>query len=484
MLKGKAVERSEPFERIFNPRTIALVGASDDPKKMGNWCLTSLLESGFSGAVYPINPKRREILGTKTYPSLDHLPEGIDLVIVMVHASAVAGVLAKSADKGAAGAVIISSGFGEVDDPSGSHLQKEIARVAQEKGIRLIGPNTFGMIHTHARLNASFSPALNQVKKGVISMLGQSGGVCHLFMYSAIHEGVGLNKVVGLGNRCDVDFVDLVGYLDRDPLTRALALYMEGLEDPGPLLEKARSVAANTPIVAMKGGRTEAIQKASVAHTGAMTGRYPLYYASFSQFGMVPAEDPLELLDVARALAFLPPPRGDRVAILSGQAGPGILMTDQVIEKGLSLARFEKETLEKLKVPTRNQVIRTNPVDLGFAFTRELFLEAVRTVLHDPNVDAVVIFLADPSDAFKAFFDKDLAQVAQEEEKPLLVTYFTGEQAVSRKVREEMDGKGLLFYPHPSRAVNALAGLVKYARVLKESYPQSRRKAKDGKEMD
>ncbi|NNG06520.1 MAG: acetyl-CoA synthetase, partial [Desulfobacteraceae bacterium] len=378
---------SDSFERIFNPRTVAIVGASEDPKKMGGWCMSSFIQGRYPGKVFPINPKSREIRGIKTYTSLNEVPEQIDLAIVVVPSSAVASVLVQCAERGAKGAVIISAGFREMDDPSGQLLQKEIASLAQEKGIRLIGPNTFGMIHTHAHLNASFSPALNLLRKGSISMIGQSGGVCHLFMYTAIHEGIGLNKVVGLGNRSDVDFSDLVEYLDQDPETHSIALYIEGIEEPSSLLKSAKSIVSRKPIVALKGGKSEAIAKASIAHTGAMTGRHALYQASFSQFGIVAVDDPIELLDVARALATLPPPKGDRVAVLSGQAGPGILMTDLCIEKGLSLAEFERETLEELKGPTRDLVIRTNPVDLGFAFTREIFQYAVTTVLLYNNVD-------------------------------------------------------------------------------------------------
>lgn len=444
------------------------MGASEDPRKMGGWCMSSFIHGRYPGKLFPINPRCREIRGIKTYASLSDVPEKIDLAIVVVPSSAVAPVLVECADRGAKGAVIISAGFREMDDPTGQLLQREIASLAQEKGIRLIGPNTFGIIHTHACLNASFSPALNFLRKGNISMIGQSGGVCHLFMYTAIHEGIGLNKVVGLGNRSDVDFSDLVGYLGQDPNTRSIALYVEGIEEPSALLKTAKSVVKKTPIVALKGGKSEAIEKASIAHTGAMTGRHALYQASFSQFGIVAVDDPIELLDVAKAFAALTPPKGDRVAVLSGQAGPGILMTDLCVEKGLKLAKFDMETLEKLKVPTRNQFIRTNPVDLGFAITRELFEEAVTTVLKDPNVDAMALFLADPADTFKTFFSGHLAELAQRLEKPIVISYLTGEQGVSRKVEEEMDGKGILFYPQPLRAVNALAGLVQYGKIRRE----------------
>ncbi len=466
--KVEAMDRSKGLDTIFNPRSVAIVGATENPTKMGNWCVNSLLDIGYQGKIFPINPKRKHILGIKAYASPKDIPERIDLAIVVVQAIRVPQVLTECAEKGAKGAVIISSGFREKDDPGGPLLEKEVIKIAHNKGIRIIGPNTFGMVHTHARLNASFSAALCNLKKGHISMIGQSGGVSHLFMFSAIHDGVGLNKVVGVGNRADVDFAELVDYLDHDPGTSSIALYIEGLEDPGPLLEKVKSVFTRKPIVALKGGKTEAIKKASMAHTGAMAGNYDLYQASFYQSGMIAVQDPVELLDVARALSTFDPPRGDRIAVLSIQAGPGILMTDLCIEKGLSLAQFERKTIELLQIPWPNMTIRTNPVDLGFALTPEPFQAAIKAVLLDPNVDAILLGLIDPSNILAAFFSEELTERIQNQGKPVVVSYVSGQQEEAKRVWEDLERKGILCYPLPYRAVNALAGLVQYGRVLME----------------
>jgi len=462
------MDKANGLEKIFNPRAVAIVGATDNPSKQGNWCVQSMMDMGYPGKIFLINQNRKDILGIKAHGSLAEIKEQIDLAVVVVPAPVVPSVLAECAEKGAKGAVVVSSGFREMADPDGPRLEKEVKKIVREKKIRVIGPNTFGLIHTKARVNATFSPTLSNLKPGSISMAGQSGGVCHLFMYAAIHDEVGLNKVMGLGNRCDMDFVDAVDYFGNDPETRAIALYIEGLEDPRPLLERTKSIHTRKPIVALKGGKTEAIKKLSIAHTGAMAGRYGLYEASFRQSGIVAVNDPVELLDVAKALATLDPPKGDRVAVLSIQAGPGILMTDLCIEKGLPLARFERETLERLEANKRNLTLRVNPVDLGHALTPEPFQEAVETVLRDPNVDALVCGIIDPDEVFKDFLSDHLMELAQRKGKPMVFSYMVGGRKEAKRHWDELETRGFLNYPNSLRAVNALAGLVRYGRMLRD----------------
>ncbi len=472
---GKAVmSRDQTLETIFNPRALAVVGATQNPSKMGNWCVRSLIDIGFPGKVFPINPNSTEILGIKAYPSLKDVPERIDLAVIVVPSHLVPPALVDCAEMGAKGAVIITSGFREVEDPSGEALQLELSTIARAKGIRVIGPNTFGMVHTHARLNASFTPPLCLLKKGGISLVGQSGGVSHLSMFTAIQDGVGLNKVVGLGNRCDLDFPELVDYLGADPGTRAIALYVEGLEEAGPLLRRAREVARRKPVVVLKGGKSQAIRKASIAHTGAMAGRYEVYQAGFRQAGMVVVEDPVELLDVAKGLALLGPPRGNRVAVMSIQAGPAILMTDICLEQGLALASFQRDTLVRLEALSRRMTIMTNPVDLGFAITPPLFQEAVEAVLLDPNVDALLINAIDPSDVFRDYLSHRLLELARQEGKPMVVSYIPARTEQARPVQEALEGDAVVFYPQPARAVRALAGMVRYSRILGETCAEAK----------
>ena len=306
---------SGKLDRVFNPRSVAIVGASDNRFKMGARCVESLIDIGFEGKVYPINSKLDSIFNLKTYPSLLDVPGDVDLVIIVVPAQYVPDALKDSAQKNAAGAVIITAGFTEIEDESGALLQAEISRIANEAGIKIIGPNTFGMVNLAGKLNASFTPTFSHLKHGAISMLGQSGGACHLVAFQAIDDNVGLNKLVGLGNRCNVGFPELVDYLGDDDGTSIIILYLEGIEEPRPLMEAARKLAPHKPIVGLKVGESEAALRAVQSHTGSLSGRHDLYYAAFEQAGIVPAQDTVELLDIAKILNTTKPPQGNRVAL-------------------------------------------------------------------------------------------------------------------------------------------------------------------------
>jgi acetyltransferase len=223
------------LDRAFQPKSVAIVGASENPFKMGHRCVASLVDIGFEGSVYPINANADSICGFKTYPSLLDVPGDVDLVVIVVPAQYVPDTLRAAEKKHAAGAVIITAGFTEIEDASGTTLQAEITRIANDAGIVIVGPNTFGMVNTSAKLNASFTPTFSHLKPGTISMLGQSGGVCHLVAFQAIDEDVGLNKVIGLGNRCNLGFPELIEYLDGDEGTNTIILYVEGIRSRAPL---------------------------------------------------------------------------------------------------------------------------------------------------------------------------------------------------------------------------------------------------------
>jgi acyl-CoA synthetase (NDP forming) len=202
----------DPFYFLFNPRSVAVIGASSNPMKMGHQCLLSLRESSFAGPIYPIHPQEKEILGMPTYPDLRHVPGDVDLAILVVPASEALAALSACQEKNVRGAVIITAGFREIESPTGTALQAEMAAVANQTGIKIIGPNTFGMANLHAGLNASFTPIFSHLRPGPISVISQSGGVAHLLGYQALEEGIGLGKLIGLGNRCNVEFADLLPY--------------------------------------------------------------------------------------------------------------------------------------------------------------------------------------------------------------------------------------------------------------------------------
>jgi len=459
---------ADTLDRVFHPKSVAIVGASDNPFKMGCRCVESLVDIGFEGRIYPINNKVDSILGLKTYPTLPDVPGDVDLVIIVVPAQYVPDTLKACARKNVAGAVIITAGFAEIEDEKGTALQAEITGIANEAGIKIIGPNTFGMVNMAVKLNASFTPTFSHLSSGAISMLGQSGGVCHLVAFQAIDENVGMNKVVGLGNRCNLGFPELIDYLADDEETRTVIVYLEGIEEPRPLMEAAKRLAPRKPIVGLKVGKSEAASRAVQSHTGSLSGRHDLYYAAFEQAGIVPTGDTVELLDVAKILDITGPPAGNRVAVMSFQAGPGIMLTDLCVSHGLEMAELSPKTVSKLKRLWPDLTIRSNPVDLAFLSDMSAFGEAARCVLEDDNVDSVIVFYLDVLSLFTAILSEQLIPLAKEFTKPIVVCSNSPVKLFTEESRVGLDRfqeNGIAVYPMPGRAVRALKGLVRRGEI-------------------
>ena len=461
---------NEAFNSLFYPRSVAVIGASGNRLKMGHQCLLSLQGSGFSGPVYAIHPQEREILGIPAYPNLDQVPGEVDLAILAVPAHEAIQALQGCRKKGVRGAVVITAGFREIEDRQGKRLQDEMAKVANEGGIKIIGPNTFGMVNVHARLNASFTPIFSRLKPGPITVVSQSGGVSHLIAYQALDEGVGLGKVVGLGNRCNVEFSDLLPFLAGDPETGCIILFIEGLDDPRALFTAARKVAFQKPIVAMKAGRYAASLEAARSHTGSLAGRYEIYESSLKQAGTIVVREIRELLDVAKILTILQPSSGRNVAVMSFQAGPGILLTDEVIRNGLKMATFSKQAQEGLDGLLPPLTIRTNPVDMAFARNEETFEKTVHLILSDKHVDVLVVFLLYHPFMTPGRIKSPLLRQKQQSNKPILLCANSPRGLIEDEI-EELEANGVPVYNLPDRTIQALRGLIQYGEILKRKKP-------------
>ncbi|MBI5968618.1 MAG: CoA-binding protein [Deltaproteobacteria bacterium] len=457
----------EAFHFLFNPRSVAVVGASENPLKMGHQCLLSLRESGSHRSIYPIHPRLKEILGIPAYPGLQYVPGEVDLAILAVPASETIFALKACQEKGVRGAIIITAGFREIEKPSGELLQKEMARIANQGRIKIIGPNTFGLVNVHAQLNASFTPVFSRLKPGSISVIGQSGGVSHLVAYQALNEGVGLSKVVGIGNRCNVDFADLLPFLEKDSETKCVILFIEGQDDPRGLITAVKKFASRKPIIAMKAGRYAESSKAARSHTGSLAGRYEIYEASLKQAGALVVQDPGELLDVAKILTMLRPPPGRNVAVMSFQAGPGILLTDAVVEHGLRMAVFSPATQEKLDKLLPPLTIRTNPVDIAFAQDEPVFEESLHIILQDENVDTLVIFLLHHPFMDLRRIVRPLLRQRMLSPKPILLGVNALQGSIAEEVAE-LERRGIPVYPLPDRAIRALKRLMQYGGSLRK----------------
>ena len=462
------METGNNLKALFNPETVAVVGASENPGKLGYHVMKSLTTGGFEGRIIPVNPGSKEIMGIPSSPSLGEFPGSIDLAVVVVPAGVVPRIFEDCEHKAVKGIVLITAGFKEIDDPSGAQQQTALAQIARRAGISVIGPNTFGMINLHGNLNASFTPEFSLAQKGGLTLVSQSGGISHLLAFMAMRQGVGLSKIVGLGNRLNIDFADILPYLIEDPETEVIALYLEGLDEPKRLMEAARAHRGKKPIVAFKTGNSETGDKASLSHTGSMAGNQEIYEGALRQAGILRVESIQSLLDMARALAICPRPEGPRIAVLTGQAGPGMAACDICEAEGLKISPFKPETQGIINGLLPPLAIRTNPVDMGPAWYDSSSIHGIiEAVMEDSNIDGILLlmmFASANGEAVANIFD---LLVEWNQKKPV-ITCLVSPPGVWDGQVGDLEKAGAIFdLPTPERAAKVMAGLYHYGKLVK-----------------
>lgn len=381
---------------FFGPRGVAVVGASRDPQKLGHGVVRNLLQYHYEGAIYPINPKAGEILGLRTYPSVRDVPDPVDLAMIVVPARMVPEALEDCGERGVRGAVVISGGFREVG-PEGAALEADIVRIAREHGVRLLGPNCIGTIDAHLPLNTTFVSGMPT--PGDIAFLSQSGAVCAAVIDWARGAGVGLSRLVSMGNQADVNEAEMLSVIGTDDNTRVVVAYIEGVSDGPAFVEAATEVARQMPVLALKVGRGKGGAKAVASHTGALAGREEAYDAAFRQAGVQRARTMEELFDWARAMAWQPLPSGNRVGILTNAGGPGILALDTLEAAGMVLAPLTDETKAYLRRRVLPAASVDNPIDVLAGSGPATYALCLDALLNDETVDAVVVIQA-PQDWF------------------------------------------------------------------------------------
>jgi acyl-CoA synthetase (NDP forming) len=457
----------ENMKALFNPESIAVIGASDNPGKLGFHVMTSLRSGGYLGAIVPVNPGAETIMEMKAYPSLEAYRRNIDLAIIVLPAGLVRQMLGECIVKGIKGIVLITAGFKEIDDPKGGELQEEIARIVNEAQIPVIGPNTFGMVNLPFSLNASFTPEFSLLKKGSISLVSQSGGIAHLMAFMAMARDMGMGKIVGLGNRLNVDFAEMFAYLMADPDTKVIVLYLEGLDAPRRLMEVAKEHRGKKPAVAYKTGSAFSGNQASLSHTGSMAGRQDIYEGALKQAGILPLKSAEALLDTARGLAMCPLPKGPRIAVLSGQAGPGMAACDLCESQGLELAVFRPETQSVINELLPPLALRTNPVDMGPAWYNASAIEGIiRVVIEDEGVNGLLLLMmfASANRAAPAAISPLLLEWKQK--KPVVSCLVSPPGIWDEEIRTMEKGGALINCPTPERAAMTMASLWEYFRIL------------------
>ena len=455
------------LDTLFNPGSIAVIGASNSSEKLGFHVMKSLTKGGYGGEIIPVNPNSKEVMGFHAFNSLSEVKKEIDLAIIVLPANRVSGVFRECADKPVKGVILITAGFKEIDDPVGAVLHEEVAFLANRAGIPVVGPNTFGMANFKVKLNASFTPEYSFLKKGDISLISQSGGISALLGYLGMRMDIGFSKIVGLGNRLNVDFAHMVEYLMNDPDTKVIMLYIEGIDEPRGLIEVARKYRGIKPIIAFKSGSARIGDQASMSHTGSMAGRYEIYYGSFQQTGILCSDSMENLLDTAKVLAACPFPEGPNIAVLSGQAGLGMVTCDLCDADGLKIVPFKESTQKKINDILPPLALRTNPVDMGPAWYNSTAIKnIVRTVMDDSHINGIILQM------MFASANRDVVLVLSEllnsykQQKPVISCVLSPPGIWDEQVRSLEESRSLVNYPTPDRAASAMANLRKYGAML------------------
>ncbi len=452
---------------FFEPKSVAIVGASRKQGKIGNFILRNNLMLGYSGPIYPVNPGAGEIEGLKCYPSVAAIPDAVELAVIALPAQLVVDVMKDCQKKKVKGVVIISSGFSEIAG-EGMERQRELVRLAAEGGIRILGPNTTGILNPAGRFTTTFVD-LKGVKAGGIGFVAQTGmfaGMMFQWIFSSQHFG--LSKVIGLGNKADVTDHDALDYLAQDEATRGVIMYLEGVRDGKRFLDSASRLVRRKPLVVIKGGKTEEGARAAQSHTGSLAGRDEIFEALFRQAGAIRVSDFEELLDFGKTFAYQPLPRDNRIAIVTLSGGAGVMATDICLESGLRLARFEARTLEKLREKMPSWAHPGNPFDiepLSEIVTQEgAYRLGLDTVLSDPGVDLALLVMSTlKMPHVHADFVLEVSRAHPE--KPLAVCII-GEAAGYNQLFQIMEEASVPVFLSVRRAVASLAALYKYRRFL------------------
>ncbi len=463
------------LERFFNPRAIAIIGASQDLNTISGQPLKFLQSHGYQGRLYPVNPRYQDIAGVNCYASVADLPETPDLALILVNASRVADMLRQCGVKGVPYVIIFSSGFSEVGG-SGVNMQQELAAIAQEFNIGVVGPNCQGMINAADSVYAGFGSVFNSdYEPGAVSMVSQSGGFGFSVMSLCSKDGgLAFRQTVTTGNEIGVSALHFINYYIQDPKTQIIVGYIEGLKDARRLIEVGnKALAAGKPILMWKVGNTEEGQKAAASHTAALGGAMALYLAAFRQTGIIQVEDIQDVIDYGRAFRCGRLPRGNRLAIITISGGAGILMTDECLARGMQLARLAPETIVKLRefVPSFGSLL--NPVDVTAAIFDDTTLinRTLQAIADDPNVDCVAMINASLQGELAAKIAAEIVAVATRIDKPVLLAW-SARDAVAPEAYATLDKARIPHYKSPVRCGRALAALSWYAEAKRRSAAQ------------
>ncbi|MFN8478374.1 MAG: acetate--CoA ligase family protein [Kouleothrix sp.] len=444
------------LEAIFAPQSLAVVGASPDPTKLGHRVLRNIVDNGYTGRIVAIHPTATSVLGHPAHPSIAAMPEPVDLAVVVVPAAAVLAVVEECGAKGIQGLIIITAGFKEVGG-AGKALERTLIERMRHYGMRMVGPNCLGVIDTITPLNASFAALMPN--PGGIAFMSQSGALCTAILDWSKTAGIGFSRFVSLGNKGDVDEVALLQAWGGDPQNRVILAYLEGINNGPAFVETARVVTKQTPVIAIKSGTTQAGTRAIASHTGSLAGSEKAYEAAFMQSGILRATTMEELFDYALAFAYQPLSTGNRIAIVTNAGGPGIIATDAAERSGLALAQFNPETIATLQRDLPPTASVFNPIDVIGDARSDRYRVALAAALADPNVDAVLVLFTPQAGSEPEVTAQVIADLSAGQHKPVITSYMGA--ASLGPALELLNANRIPNYAFPERAIAALRAMAR-----------------------
>jgi len=456
------------LDKIFNPRNIAVIGASDEEGSVGCTLMKNLTELGYEGKVYPVNIRKTEILGFNVYQTVEQLPETVDLAIIATPAKTVPDIVEQCGKAGIKGIIIISAGFKEVG-PEGKALEDRILEIKKRYNLRIIGPNCLGIIRPSIHLNATFTSKMP--KPGSVAFISQSGALGAAILDWAIHENIGFSNFVSVGSMIDVDFGDLIDYFGTDPETRSILMYIEGITDAREFVSATRHFARTKPIIVVKAGKFSESARAASSHTGALTGEDMVYDAAFKRAGIVRVDEIADLFNCAEVLGMQPLPKGPNLAIITNAGGPGVMATDALIARGGKLAELSRKTMETLNNILPHYWSRGNPVDILGDAKADRYKAVVKACLNDGNVDGLLIIyspqaVADPAEIAKSIVE--LCKSRGYRSKTILTSFMGyGEVEEANRIFNE---NNIPTYSTPEQAVKTYMYMYQYKRNLELLY--------------
>ena len=448
------------LDKFFNPQSVAIIGATEDPQNITSTIIQNLFEMGFEGRVLPVNPHHDKVFGLKCYSSLLDIKEKVDLSVIAISSNHVLDILEQHIGSGIKNSIIISGGFAEIGN-KGEAIEENVKKICRENGIRVIGPNCLGVLDNYSNFSTFFLPwsKVKRPSKGYLSILSQSGSYSISMLDMLSLEGIGVSKLVSYGNRADVGESELIEYLTDDESTKVIGIYMESVDDGRRFIRASSRCSREKHMVVLKVGREDSGVDAARSHTGAIAGKYEVYKAAFKKSGIVEVDNLEEFIDACKVLSMQKPARGNKVLVLTNGGGFGVSVSDMCGSMDLDVAKTPSEIKESLSKHFPEYFILNNPIDLTGSSGDDDFGTVLETAfINNDFFDAAIVIPLMPPHTMTERVVDIISQSAEKSGKPVVVCTISGEY--TKKVKELFEIKGIPVFPSPGRAVKAMSVLV------------------------